>query len=289
MKYLIKKNIQKNILLFLILFLIMFMFFIIYYNIFFKEKEGFNINDIDNMFNDVKNITTVVGKVPQQITNIDNKLIEQVKVVEKNAENMIASQVRIAENKAEIIGGRIENRLNEQVTRLERTIDDKTTQIGQIIQQNVLVIFKEKIGNIFIQLGNIFKDGIVDPILEVFNGIGNIFTKVFNILKEIANKIISLPNCIFTYAIASTIDTIYFFYERITPKFLKNIFSSIYYYTFRYVFDFIGYITGYNDSYNRCYEFNVSSEVDKIQSNLVNIQSSFTKDFGRLNFSQIKF
>jgi predicted PurR-regulated permease PerM len=227
------------------------MFFIIYYNIFFKEKEGFNINDINNMFNDVKNITKVVGEVPQQINKIDNKL-------------------------------------TEQVNNLEKTLEKKTEEMGKKIQENTVEIFTKKLGNIFIQLGDIFNNGIVKPILAVFFGIGNIFTQVFSILQEITNKIVSLPNCIFTYAIASTINTFYFFYEKIIPKFLKNIFSSIYYYTFRYLFNFIGYITGYDDNYQKCYGFNVSSEVDKMNSNLNKIQSSFKNDFGRLNFSQIK-
>ena len=264
----------------------MFMFFIICHNIF-KNKEGFSINDIDNMFNDVKNVTKVVGEVPQQINNIQNKVTQQVTQQVNNIENKVTQQVNNIEKKTQDMGDRIENKVTQQVNNLEKTIDEKTDKMGKIIQKNVSDFFTEKIGKIFNQLGDIFNDGIVKPILGVFIGIGNIFIQVFNILQQITNKIVSLPNCIFTYAITSIINSFYFFYEKITPKFLKNIFSSIYYYTFRYLFDFIGYITGYNDNYTKCYGFNVSSEVDKIKSNLDNIQSSFTKDFGRLNFSQI--
>jgi hypothetical protein len=246
MKYLIKKDEKKYI---LILFLIIFfIFFIIYYNIFFKEKEGFDINEIDNMFDDVKNVTRVVEEVPQKINNIKTELKDQVKLVE-----------------------------------------EKTEQKLQQIEEKIINLVTIKIRNVFIQLGDIFKNGIVNPILSVFTGIGQIFKQVFNILKEIANKIVSLPNCIFTYVIASTLDSIYFFYEKITPTFISNIFSSIYYYTLRYLFNFIGYITGYDDNYNKCYGFNVSSEVDKITSKLDNIQLSFINDFGDLKFSQIKF
>jgi len=250
MKYLIKKHKQKHI--YIYIFIIIFILLIISYNIIFKEKEGFSMNDIDNMFNDVKNITKVVGDVPQQINNIDNKLVEQV-------------------------------------NNLEKKLEKKTEEMGKKIQENTVVFFTKKIGSIFNQLGDIFNNGIVKPILAVFIGIGNIFTQVFNILQEITSKIVSLPNCIFTYAITSTINTLYLFYEKIIPKFLKNIFYSIYYYTFRYLFNFIGYITGYDDDYKKCYGFNVSSEVDKMKSNLNKIQSSFKNDFGRLDFSQIKF
>ena len=44
------------------------------------------------MFNDVKNITKVVGEVPEQINNIDKKLTQQVnnmgKEIEKNTINI---------------------------------------------------------------------------------------------------------------------------------------------------------------------------------------------------------
>ena len=246
MKYLIKKTEKKY--MFILFLIIIFIFVIIYYNIFFKEKEGFSLNEIDIMFNDVKKVTEVVGEVPQKINNIKNELTDKVRVVEE----------------------RIEQKL-------------------QTIEEKIINLVTIKIRNVFIQLGDIFKNGIVNPILSVFTGIGQIFKQVFNILKEIANKIVSLPNCIFTYIIASTLDSFYFFYERITPEFLRNIFSSIYYYTLRYLFNFIGYITGYDDNYNKCYGFNVSSEVDKITSNLENIQSSFINNFGDLKFSQINF
>jgi hypothetical protein len=38
----------------------------------------------------------------------------------------------------------------------------------------------------------------------------------------------------------------------------------------------------------KCYGFNVSTNIDKIQSNLTDISSSFKKDFGKMNFSEIK-
>jgi hypothetical protein len=246
----------------IILFTIMFMIFIIFHNIFLKKKEYFSINDIDNMFDDVNKITRVVNNVPEQINKINDKLGQQV-------------------NK---MGQQIEQKTEKMV----KQIEEKTKDMGEKIQENTINILTNKLKNIFIEIGNVLNTGIIKPILAVFTGIGNIFIQIFNILKEIGNKIVSLPNCIFTYAIKSTIDTLNALYDRIFPKFLKNIFSSIYYYTFKYVFDFIGYITGYDDNVKRCYGFNVSSELGKINSNFDKIKSSFEKDFGRLDFSKIQ-
>ena len=243
MKYSIKNSI--------ILFTSIFMIFIIFSNFFFKNKEGFDIKDVNKMFSDVKNMTKTVSDVPSQIKKVDDKLVEKV------------------------------NKLTKQ-------IEQKTEAMGKKIEENTTKLLKDKLGSIFTQLGNIFNEGLVKPILDVFKGIGDIFVQIFNIVKEIGNKIVSLPNCIFTYAIKSTIDSCYFFYNKIMPKFIKNIFSFIYDYTLSYVFDFIGYLTGYSDSVKRCYGFNVSTQVDNIKESLGDIQSTFKKDFGRLNFSKIK-
>lgn len=265
MKYLIKKMI--------ILFTIMFMIFIIFHNIFLKKKEYFSINEIDNMFDDVKNITKIVKDVPSEINKIDDKLLEKV--------NKLGQEI---EEKSQKIGQEIE----EKTKKMGQQIEEKTKEMGQQIQENTIKILTDKLKNIFVDIGNVLNNGIIKPILAVFTGFGNIFIQVFNILKEIGNKIVSLPNCIFTYSIKSTIGTLYALYDRIFPKFLKNIFSSIYYYTLKYVVDFIAYITGYDDSVQKCYGFNVSDEIDKMNSNFNKIKSSFTNDFGRLDFSKIQ-
>ena len=230
------KSSIKNKIIFLIS---IFLIFIIISSFFLKKKEGFSVNNINNMFNDVKNITKVVGEVPKQINNIDKKLTQQV------------------------------------------------NNMGKEIEKNTINILTNKLKSIFIQIGDIFNNGLINPMLALFNGIGNIFVQIFNILNEIVNKIISLPNCIFTYAIKETINTFDYLYNKIIPKFLRNIFSFIYKYTFRYLFEFIGYITGYNDSDKKCYGFNISNQVDNINSSLNNIESSFKNDFGNLDFSQI--
>ena len=235
----------------IILILSISLFIIIYYIFFPKISEGFSVNDIDNMFGEIKDVTKTVKDIPNEIKNIDKKFTQQV--------NNVSSK-----------------------------LEKKTEEMGKAIEKNVISILTDKLKSIFTQLGEIFNQGLIKPILNLFVGIGNIFIQIFNILKQIGYKIGSLPNCITTYIIKGTLDTYYSIYNKIMPNFLKNIISSVYKYTLRYIFEFIGYITGYNDSVQKCYEFNISTNVDKINSNLTDINSSFKKDFGRLNFSEIK-
>jgi hypothetical protein len=246
-----------------ILFIILSIFiFIIFYNSLIKTTEGFNIKDIDNIFDDIKDVARTVGDIPNEIKNIDNKLTQQVT--------------------------NVGNKLEKKTEEMGNQILKKTEQMGKEIEKKTVTILTDKLKSIFIQLGDIFNKGIINPLLSLFVSIANIFVQIFNILKEIGNKIVSLPNCIFTYAIKETIDTFEFIYNRIMPKFIKNIVSFVYRYTLSYIFGFIGNITGYDDSIKKCYGFNVSTNVDKINSNLTDIYSSFKKDFGRLNFSEIK-
>ena len=245
----------------IVLLIIIVLLFIICYD-FFKTKEGFDLKDIDNMFDSVKDITNVVGDIPKEINSINSKLTQQV--------NTVGNEI---EKKTEQMGNEIEK---------------KTEQMGKEIEKNTMNILTQKFESVFTQLGDIFYKGIINPMLTLFIGIGHIFEQIFNILKEISNKIISLPNCIGTYIIKETINIFDLLYNKIMPKFIKNIISFIYKYTFIYIFEFIGNVTGYNKSVEKCYGFDISSEVDNINSNFKTIDNSFKKNFGQLDFSKIK-
>jgi len=234
------KKFNENLKTLIIIILNILLFLIIIYNLFYKQKEGFSVNDIDNMFGNIKDISQVVGDIPKEINNIDNKLTSKI------------------------------------------------NDMGKEIEKKTINILTDKLKSIFTQIADMFNNAIIKPLLALFKGIGNIFVQIFNILKEISNKIVSLPNCIFTYAIKETVDSLNYIYNKIIPTFIRNILSFIYRYTFRYLFEFIGYITGYDNSVKKCYGFNVSTEVDNIKSNLNDIETAFTRDFGKLDFSKIK-
>ena len=256
----------------IVLLIIIVLLFIICYD-FFKTKEGFDLKDIDNMFDSVKDITNVVGDIPKEINSINSKLTQQVNTVGKEIEK-----------KTEQMGNEIEKKTEQMGNEIEK----KTQQMGKEIEKNTMNIVTVKFESVFTQLGDIFYKGMISPMLTLFIGIGNIFEQIFNILKEISNKIISLPNCIGTYIIKETINIFDLLYNKIMPKFIKNIISFIYKYTFIYIFEFIGNVTGYNKSVEKCYGFDISSEVDNINSNFKTIDNSFKKNFGQLDFSKIK-
>jgi hypothetical protein len=225
--------------------------FIIIYSFFYIEKEGFTPNDLNKITSGIKDVTSVVGKLPNEINNVSTKL-------------------------------------TKQITDIGSKIEKKTEEMGKEIEKKTVNVITVKLKSIFTQIGDMFNEGLIMPLLTMFTGIGNVFMQIFSIIKMIGNKIASLPGCIIVYAIQSTIDTIFYIYRKLIPDFVRSGLSFIYNYTFRYLFEFIGYITGYTDAVKSCYGFNVSTEVNKMNSTFNNIQKTFKDNFGNLNFSKIK-
>ena len=139
-----------------------------------------------------------------------------------------------------------------------------------------------------IQFGNILNDGLVNPIIVLFEGIGYMFLAIFDILKEIANKIISLPSCILIYMFGTIIDTLYAIYAYICPNFIRKYINYIYNIIIQPPIDFILKITGFSSTINKCYSFNVNSEINKMQNQFSKINTTFKNDFGKLDFASIQ-
>jgi hypothetical protein len=167
-------------------------------------------------------------------------------------------------------------------------IPKQLEDMGKKIEENTINVLTKKLTSIFTQLGDMFYQGLILPLFELFKAIGQVFEQFGNILMTIGNKIGSLPGCIIIYAIQSTIDTIFFIYRKLVPGFIRSYLSIVYDYTLGYVFGFIGWITGYTAAYNSCYGFNVEDEVKRINKGFSNAGESFTKNFGKLDFTKIR-
>jgi predicted PurR-regulated permease PerM len=96
---------SKNIIILVLNILFIYMLF---YNLFYKKKESFSVNDIDNVVGDIKNVTKSIEKIPDEINNIDKKL-------------------------------------TQQVTNVESTILKKTEEMGKEIEKNTTNMLKEKL------------------------------------------------------------------------------------------------------------------------------------------------
>lgn len=219
-----------------------------------KYREGFAIPGLSDMTNTIDKLVSVADDIPKEINNIKNDVSNSV-------------------NKIEQVGNTITNE-----------IDDKLTDFLTKVENLVI----NKIKSFFTQFGNILNDGLVNPIIVLFEGIGYMFLAIFDILKEIANKIISLPSCILIYMFGTIYDTLYAIYAYICPNFIRKYINYIYNIIIQTPIDFILNITGFSSTINKCYSFNVNSEINKMQNQFSKINTTFKTDFGKLDFASIQ-
>ena len=219
-----------------------------------KYREGFAIPGLSDMSNTIDKLVSVADDIPKEINNIKNDVSNSV-------------------NKVEQVGNTITNE-----------IDDKLTDFLTKVENLVI----NKIKSFFTQFGNILNDGLVNPIIVLFEGIGYMFLAIFDILKEIANKIISLPSCILIYMFGTIIDTLYDIYAYICPNFIRKYINYMYNIIIQPPIDFILKITGFSSTINKCYSFNVNSEINKMQNQFSKINTTFKNDFGKLDFASIQ-
>lgn len=250
--------------LFIIVLLLLLYYIINYYKN--KQIEQFDIKDIGKIGDTVNSFGRTIGSLPKQI---DNKVQSLAKEIEKKTVREI-------------------NTISSKVKEIPKEIDRKVQKLAKDLKREIEDFFTKKIKSIFTQLGNVFKKGLIDPIFNVFIGIGSIFELIFKILTTIIDKIVSLPNCILLYFFGSIEDVFNNVYNSLVPKSIKNILGKIYTYTIKIFVDMFNNWTGYGKKKKKCYDFNIKKEVSKMNSNFKKIDQSFKKDFGRLDFASIK-
>lgn len=246
----------KNFLLYFISFLMIILLFIQFIN--YNSKEGFSTKDIDKIFNQTNNIMRIAERIPNQINSVSNEIKTAPKEIVKDVEKSVTTKI---------------NKVEEVFTKKINKLED---------------VFTNKIKSVLNQIGKVFMDGIVNPIIAVFVGIQTIFIEIFNILKKIVDKMISLPSCMFTYTFKTSTDTIDGIYRSAIPKSIRSPISTVYNYTLAYPVNFISYQSGYDSSVRKCYGFNVDKEINNMNKKLNDINDAFKNDFGRLNFNKIK-
>jgi hypothetical protein len=73
----------------------------------------------------------------------------------------------------------------------------------------------------------------------------------------------------------------------IIPGFILSFFNTIYSWTLGIFVNWLLDVTGWNAADRKCYNFNVNSEIKKMNQDAQSIGRAFTSGFGNLNFSSI--
>jgi len=178
-------------------------------------------------------------------------------------------------------------KMAEKIPKELKELNDKMADVKDEAVQQMNDIIVTKFESVFIQIGDIFDDGLINPIMALMEGLGNMFVQIFKIFEEIGNKIISLPGCIILYMIVETLNIIVFFYRLIIPSIIRGAFFTLYKYTFKVIVDFILRFIGYTGAVSSCYSFNVNKQIKSMEKGFSKVNSEFKNNFGRLDFSKI--
>jgi hypothetical protein len=233
-----------------------------------KKIDGKKLVEGLKLKSPAPNIGKIVKDV-QKVGSVANKLGKEVTALGKNVSNGI-SQMEKATTKAV-------DQIDKKLATFEKTVIKKT---------NDLVI--KKIENLFTGLGNVLNDGIIKPLTTLFTGLGSVFMQIFEILKKMGYKIVSLPGCILFYLINGTVSSILGFISWFIPSWIENPIAAIWNATFGKLLGWFLGLIGYTAASKKCYGFNVDEEIDNMNTSFKKIGDSFSKDFGRLDFNKIK-
>lgn len=218
-----------------------------------ESFEGFTIPGLSDMNDSIDKVNDIANSLPKEINNIKFDIEKSV-------------------NSVETIGKTITSE-----------IDGKLSSFLNQVETLITTKFKK----FFTQFGDILNNGIVKPIIGLFEGTAYIILAIFDILKEIGNKIISLPGCIIIYMVKSFLTSLYFIYTLIIPEFIRQPIDYIYNFLIKTPIDYIFNWIGLTSKINKCYSFNIQGDLDKMNKQLTNINTSFKKDFGNLDFNSI--
>lgn len=305
MNFLDKINDSNSILFILFIFTVLLL--LIYY--FLKKSVEYDEYLVEGLKNPLKKAgkaiskgakkgASVVSKAGKNVVGATNKdLIEPLK-------NPMADIGKIVKDIQKL--GNVANNLGKEVTSLGKTVSNGIKQVEKTTTKTVNQIDKKlesfektvlkkandlvitKIKNLFTGLGNVLNDGIIKPLTAVFLGIGNIFVQLFEILKKIGYKIVSLPGCILFYLINGTVSSTLGFISWFIPSWIERPIAAIWNATFGKLLGWFLGVVGYTASSKKCYGFDVDEEIDKMNKTFKKIGESFNKNFGRLDFKKIK-
>ena len=225
-------------------------------------------------------------KAAEDAAKAAEQLIQDKLNAEAEIQKIINAQIGVIKDEIQNV---VNDGINTMTSGIQDNLVKEVNTMTTTVASNVNTTMVNKFGSVFTQIGAILKKGIVDPILAFFTGIVQIFVQLFNIIKTVADKIASLPNCIPFYIFDATSSAIVGFFKNFLPGFIFDFFKNIYNWTLGIFVNWFWNFVGWDDAGQRCYNFSIDSEISKMDQVTKDIGNSFKSGFGKINFSQLKF
>lgn len=244
------------------------------------------------------------------LKKIVNPSVNKMKSDILKAVNEVKSTANTVQNEVTSVASKANGVKNDSMNQLNSIVNDIKSFATRAINflKNIGIYFAEAmqgivnaiasigkqtlgiLGSIMVSVKNMFESlgkglvtSIIKPFLSVFLGIKNIFAGIFGLLMTVVEKLLSLTNCFPIYIFDGMKRTFLFFYNAITPKFIKIIISFIVnymiypimyisYYVFLYVpFMIIEFLTGVHigkglsKSTSKCMKFDIKKPVQQME------------------------
>lgn len=231
-------------------------------------------SDILKAVNEVK---STAYKVQNEITSVASKA--------QGVKNQSMNQLNSIINDITSFATRAINFLKNIGKYFAEAMQGIVNAIASIGKQTlgILASIMISVKNMFESLGKGLLNSIIKPFLSVFLGLKNIFAGIFGVLMTVVGKLLSLTNCFPVYIFDGIKRTSLFFYNAITPKFIKIIINFIVnyivfpmlfvsYYVFLYIplmivefFTGVNIEKGLNKSSSKCMKFDIKKPVQQME------------------------
>lgn len=214
------------------------------------DKIGGFTDDIEDAMKEVGELTNFPVKFANEFGNEATNILNLVESEAKEASNALKGSVMSTFN---IIQESVTTLSNEALN----MIADIFTRLGQIVAQLFFMVL-DTLKSVFESFGEdisyAFDEYFVNPLMQFFEIMGELFLDVFDQISVIGNWIIHLPYCVPFYIFNSMKDQI----RDITPYPILFIFDIFYIYILVPIFSIIKYILrlfGFNFKFKKinCY------------------------------------
>jgi len=202
------------------------------------------IKKVESLGDEIGKLGSEIEKVSKYPAEVGNIIAEEVEKIAKEADKKITSSFNKAfdeiENTANKAFDEIEDAANEvgdfatdsinDINKVLTEIGDVIAKIPQQVADMAKSIFLDYIPKLFEAGWKGFKKYIIDPLTDFFGEIGNVFSLIGDVFRQIIKVLMRIPACVPVYFFDISYEITMSVLKTILPGWLKNIFRAIYNY-----------------------------------------------------------
>lgn len=264
------------------------------------------IKNVGNLGKEINNIGGEIKKVSKYPEKFGKDLGNEISKVSNEAGDLITKEFNKAVDEVEDMANDVENfakkavdDIKSEMDKIMKTIDEIPGQVTKIAND----IFLDKIPTLFEEGWKQFKKHVIDPMVDFFKEVGEVFERIGEVLLEIFKSLMKIPECIPYYAMDAGYEIAMATMKTITPKWIKDIVRFIYsniietivipilnffIWIIQSIFELFGFdfnLNGFSDDRKKCYDF---GPLDVVIKALKEFFDEVFKGIGDL-FKQIPF